>query len=86
MGSASKQDSNEPEGAVATDTEVLAMYEAARDDVLTNGYSISANGREWRRDDLNTLEKWIDHYRARVSRGTGSILDRARTGIPHRGW
>lgn len=71
---------------MATDSEVLAVYESARDEVLTNGYSVSVDGREWRRDNLAALERMIDKYRIRVNQTTrGSILDNARFGAPYRG-
>ncbi len=71
---------------MATDSETLAAYEAARDDVLVNGFSIGADGREWKRDNLEILEKMIAYYRDRVARvSNGSIFDRSMIGVPRRG-
>lgn len=71
-----------------SDTEVLERYRAARDEVLADGFSVSAgDGREWRRDNLPILESLIDKYERRVMVAqSGNILDRARFGAPRRGF
>ncbi|NMC75597.1 MAG: hypothetical protein GYA56_14740 [Geobacteraceae bacterium] len=63
----------------------MASYETARDDVLVNGYAVSMDGREWRRDNLEALERLIDKYRTLAANSSGSnIFDRARVGVPYR--
>jgi hypothetical protein len=74
------------EKCMATYAETLASYETARDDVLVNGYAVSMDGREWRRDNLEALERLIDKYRVLVANSSKfNIFDRARFGAPYRG-
>ena len=72
------------EGKNMTDAETLAKYEAARDEVLTDGHTVSVDGREWKRDNLDVLEKLIDKYRVRVRQASGSVLRGAGFIVPGR--
>lgn len=70
---------------MATDAATLASYEAARDQVLANGYAVTADGIEWKRDSLEVLERMIDKYRSRATSAARSPFDRCLIGVPYRG-
>lgn len=70
---------------MATYAETLALYEAARDEVITNGFSVAADGQTWTRDNLTALERLIDKYRALVNRqSSGNVFQRSPFGVPRR--
>lgn len=69
---------------MATDSETLALYEAARDEVLANGFSVGVDGTEWRRDNLPVIEKYIAYYRQLVNRSSSNIFSRSMIGVPKR--
>lgn len=70
---------------MAIDAETLAAYETVRDEVLTDGYSITADGKTWTRDQLGTLERIIAYYRKLSAANGLNCFDRAKIGIPYRG-
>ena len=68
-----------------TDAEMLELVDTAIADVLANGQSVSADGDSWTKSDLRTLREMRKEYAVRVSGSSGSIFDRTKNAIPHRG-
>jgi hypothetical protein len=69
---------------VATAAELLDAIDQAILDVLQNGQHVAVDGQVYTKADIATLEKMRADYAAITSTGGSSVLDRMKTGVPHR--